>query len=309
MNFLNKCKIFFSTLFNSASNADKIILGQSIDGDEKTIPIQQVKDTKRVADKLLKGEVTQEVKELRYRDYLVSEHSRHYTVTGDEATKNSRISYSPNKFGGMNHEITGTIEDAINDNKTNYTLKINYDGIPRFNLIKYCTHFYVDLTKRKLLLYFDLMPNRNVATSKSFLNYVQSTILSSRLGGDFSIIPEIWFVSYKITAVQNFLKFTFKDLILNKIDQTDKEIVFEYTITKYTIDDLIEKYKVDELEQKYKTNARKHLPEDISTFNIIKCSICGKTITDREAEMNKEVCGELCCSDCMVTELTKNKEK
>ena len=313
MNILNKIRLFFVSLFSGLSKADNIIIGQSIDSDDKVIPAYQEKDTQRVANHLLKGEVTQEVKELRYRDYLVSENSRHYSVVGDTAIKNARISYSPKRFGGLNHNMglalgdMSKLQDALKK-EGEYTLKFKYEDTVRYNLSKFCTHFYIDLKNNKVSLYFDLLPNRNISTSKAFIHYIQQTMVSPKLGGEFNFIKEMWFVSYKISALQNYLKFTFKDMILKEIKTTDKELILEYTPTTYTMEDLIEKYKVEDLDKKYKEKAPKQLPtSDIesSIYTLSKCEICGKEVNQNEAKLNSYVVGKYCCSDCVFEESAK----
>ena len=307
MNILGKLRLFISSLFTGLSSADEIIIGQSSNGDDKVLPVQQVKDHKRVADKLLKGEVSQEVKELRYRDYLISETSRHYKVSDNEAQK-LKIHYNPNYFGGYNHSICNGLGD--DDNKEEFTLKFEYEDVPRFNLSKYCTHFQVNTKSKQIMLFFNLIPNRNIGTSKAFIKYLEQSMISSRLGGDFWFLKTMWFVSYKITALQNYLKFTFKDLLLTNIDHTDKEIILTYGFESYEMENLIEKYKVEELEEKYKNKEPKHLPHsDIEYDIILKCEKCGKPLTQNEGELNKKVCGKYYCSECLFTETMNNNLK
>lgn len=308
MNLLRELRLFAANLFGGLSKADSVIMGQNAGNNDKVMPVHQVKDNQRVAHSLLKGEETQAVKELRYRDYLVSERSRSYSVHGDEAMKTSRISYTANYFGGLNHSLCLGIDDP--DNKEEYTLKIEYNDVPRFNLSKYCTQFYVDLVNKNISLYFNLLPNKNITTNKAFLNYINQSMFSFKLGGEFSELKKIWFVSYKISSLQNYLKFTFNDLILNQIDHTDKDLILKYTFKDYEIEDLIGKYKVDELDEKYKNKDPKHLPTTDIEYEILsKCEVCGKTITETEAAISDEICGKHCCSECIFIEMGNNLNK
>ena len=59
-------------------STEDIVFHQSgLDGDSGTSIIKQVQD-KRVSEALLKGEITQEVQELRYRTYKVDKESKTY---------------------------------------------------------------------------------------------------------------------------------------------------------------------------------------------------------------------------------------
>lgn len=305
MSILREVRLFFANLFSGLNKADSIIIGQNSDDDGKLISVQQTKDTQRVAQHLLKGEITQEVKELRYRDYLVSEQSRNYMIHGDEAVKGHRSDQIPNYFGALNHQICSGINEK--NEKEEYTLNFEYEDIPKFRLNKYCTQFYVDLKNNVINLYFNLLPNKDIATNKAFLNYIEKSILSPKLGGEFSSLNKIWFVSYKITALQNYLKFIFNELALMEIKRDDKNLILNYRFKTYEVQDLIGEFKVEELEKKYKTNAPKKLPTtDIEYNTFTKCKICGKIISETEAKLSKEVCGEECCSECIFEKMKNN---
>lgn len=308
MSILNNLKYFIAQLFSGIKSADNIITGQKTDSGDKLSPIHQEKDTQRVANHLLKGEVTQEVKELRYRDYLVSESSRHYRVSGDEAHK-IHITYTKTQFGGINHEICSGFDGETNS----HTLKIIPEGTPRFDLSKHCSHFYVNLKDNdhyKISLYFDLTPNKDIATSKAFLNYIQNSIMTgSRLGGDFHKLSKIEFVTYKISSVENFIKYIFDDLTLTAINPTEKELELVYCAGNVTVENLIEKYKVEDLQEKYETKAKKYLPTGDVESNLYICELCGQPIAKSDGDLNLQLVNKFCCTECSVKELIKtNKE-
>ena len=73
---VNKIRLFFYSLFYGLKGTEDIVFHQTgINGDGGTSIIKEVED-KRVSKALLKGEVTQEVEELRYRTYLVDKESK-----------------------------------------------------------------------------------------------------------------------------------------------------------------------------------------------------------------------------------------
>ena len=72
----NNIKLFFYDLLYGMKATEDVVFHQSGSGDgDGTSISKQVEDT-RVSKALLKGEVTQEVEELRYRTYLVDKESK-----------------------------------------------------------------------------------------------------------------------------------------------------------------------------------------------------------------------------------------
>lgn len=295
MKFIRNLKLFFYSIFFGLKEGDKMVTGQASDSSDKTIPIVQLKQRHNVAQNLLKGEITQEVKELRYSDYLVSEESRNYVVSGSEATKTKRKGYEPQIFGGLNHEICG----GIASDTSTYTLKFAYVDVPRFDLSKYCTQFNINLKNMEVILHFSKIPNKNISTSKAFMNYLGRSFQSASFGGELSKIKEMSFVTYKIADMPNFIKFTFRDLILREQHEERNEILLNYKFSWFYRDNLIEKYKVTELEEKYKQKAPKlNSNTEIEVENYVPCEICGTPILMRESELHYELCNKRCCNKC-----------
>lgn len=310
MNIWNNIRLFFSSLFQGLASADDVIQGHINDDSEKTIGIHQVKDIHRVAPALLRGEVTKEVAELRYRDYLVSEASRHYDKYGNLTTYGLYYTNEGNnyKFTGVNHEICASITDSNVFTQSSYTLKITYEDSVKFLLEKYCDNFSVD--KNFITLRFSTLPNRNVITSKAFCNYLKTEMMNNSLGGTYSRLKEIKFVSYKISSIPNYLEFKFEDLILTEVffDDEKHECVMKYSANFYTVEDLTKKYVVDELKDKYSNKEAKYLPQESFNVEYKLCEICGSPmLMEAEGKMNQEICGKFCCTSCCCDELMKKE--
>lgn len=315
MNFLNKIKIWFNALMYGLSDADKLIQGQVTDVNERHISINQLKDNQRVSHALLKGELTKEVRDLRYRDYLVAENSRRYNVQGDNAFSD-RISILdeknsiPKRFSGLNHEICASIQETVDvDVPSSYTLKFIYANSVKFLLEKYCSHFSVD--ENYITFYFSAIPNRNVVTSKAFCNHLNSMVVDfNKMGGEYSEIKEVWFVSYKITAVPNYTKFNFFDLKINSIQINNNEFLIRYKYSNRKVENLLDKYAIEDLKEKYQVKAEKYIPNsDIETYSIQnKCECCGREITYNEGKMNQAIVNKFCCGECLTKELIKTKD-
>ena len=105
---INKIKNFFYGLFNGMDAAEKEISTTSKDKD-KTVPIERQQETNSMADAMLKGVVTEELKEMRYRDYKVSRNSEHYSYIGNglAVKKDDKLKphYRGSLYGGSSDVI------------------------------------------------------------------------------------------------------------------------------------------------------------------------------------------------------------
>ena len=96
--FFNSIKNIFHNFFWGLKTADEIILQQNDSSVPGSAIVQEVND-KRVSKALLKGEVTQEVEELRYRTYLVDREAKTYEyVAPTLAFKKEYEKDNDNKF-------------------------------------------------------------------------------------------------------------------------------------------------------------------------------------------------------------------
>lgn len=312
MSFLTNIKIWIHSLFHGMSDANDLIQGQSIDIADKQIGVHQNKNTtQRVSPALLRGEVTKEVVDLRYRDYMVSEGSRYYNANGEKTINNGILNIPnniPTKFSGLNHEICNSIQESKVDSSCKHTLKFEYTENVKYQLDKYCEHFSVD--GDYITLYFNAIPNRNIITSKAFCNYINKLITSEKFGGEYLHLSEIWFVTYKITKVPNYTKFRFLDLVLSEAKINKNELILKYKASYVKTENLLEKYTSEDLKKKYEVKAEKHLQEDLVVFDIQnRCEVCGKEIPMEDGIMNKSVIGKFCCGECLVSELIKMKNQ
>ena len=308
MNILNNIKLWFTSVFYGLSAGDDLLRGQNVENDSHAISINQEKDIHRVAPALLNGEITQEVVDLRYRDYTVAENSRNFqVVNGDNAHKvRAEITNIPPIFSGVNHMLYGGMQDTL-DEKESFTLKIEYNNSVRFLLEKYCDHF--SINGKEISLYFLAKPNRNLITSKPFCTYASRLMTNSTLGGEYNKLAKIWFVSYKISAVPNYVKFEFNNLIITNIQIENDELKFTFVAESVNIDDLTSKYVSESLREKYKAKAPKHIPNEIVVEEVQNvCEICGKEILSSEGMMNKSINNKFCCTDCLCKELIKKQE-
>lgn len=241
--------------------------------------IEQKVNNKRLSVDLLRGEVTQQVEELRYRDYLVSEESRNYKYIGNgEAVKIK----STNEFNGKikftqkNERIVNDILSELNRIGTNedslerYTLKITYKEFPRFKLERYCKWFEVDVNEKdnrfKISLHFYAQPDSSITSNKMFLNEIKKVLngdIKNELNDD---LDNIFFITDSVEGERNYVSYNFTNLKIESFEKLKDEYIINYSSENYKRVDLLEKMKSNTMEEKYKNKERKEI--DTSVYKI-----------------------------------------
>lgn len=270
---------------------------------------QQVADHS-VAKALLRGELTQEVIDLRYRTYAVARESRHYNYFSPTLTKKKGVNdYKFAKDSIMPDDEYELL--TIQDNKvdietvTDSLLRIGDDGkfidkqceyniifkrendiIPRFRLENFVTKIVVkkgnDEWTAVLDMYVSKYPNDKVMSSKPFIRELER-IIDDGHRSDIFDIKTISFDTYKAYRLDDMLHFEFGDIRLERI----VEFNGSYVIRVFTniIDggsDKTSEYYSERMAKKYENKERKELtinfdPE--AQIRTYKCADCGKEVT------------------------------
>ena len=135
--------------------ADSEIMGSKSVEDNDTSIHQEVSD-ERVAKHLLKGEVTQEVEELRYRTYKVDKESQNYKYLGNGIAVKEKDSEKPTertkfKFTQENEAICESVLESLNQvgkhGVERYRFEIDYKEFVRFKVEKFITKVDVDINE------------------------------------------------------------------------------------------------------------------------------------------------------------------
>lgn len=282
--------------------------------------ISQNVESGRLSDALLKGVVTKQVEELRYRDYKVAEESRKYKYIGNGiAIKEKNENTSSNiKFIQNNRQLCSGVLDELKrvDEKIygidTYTLNILYDDITRFKLEKYCLRFMFESTKESssLVLYFDSLPDVYDKTSKSFINELEGMQGMGKPSNVFKSVKQVIFVTSKVNGEKDFVRYTLSDLKIESWGKDEQKFYVKYSVGVSSREDLTEKFKSDELESRYEqkapkeTSSMKNVTLDLKKY---KCSECGTLISDTDAMISYEVMGKRLCTKCWERYLLSEK--
>lgn len=308
--FWFKIKFFCLSLFGGMKNTEDITLHQTgLNVDPGNVIDQQINDH-RVAKSLLKGEITQEVIDLRYRTYAVARESEHYNFFSPTLAKKKRDNdYKFNKKSVVSDDdreivtIQSNKAEVVNlndslamvdkDGKYNdsydvqYTINVTYkDNIePRFNIKKYINKIVVKKGNNEysavLDLYFSIYANKYDVISKPFITELDK-IMNNGVRSDIFDIDTLSFVTHKAYRLCDMLQFKFGDFQLDRIIIYNGSYVVRF-ITNI-IDggtDLTEQYYSENMAKKYENKEKKELTLNWSpdmNFRTYKCADCGKTV-------------------------------
>ena len=172
---MSKIKKYFLNLWYGLpfgmKAADTEIMGNK-SVDDNGVTIQQEVSDQRVAKHLLKGEVTQEVEELRYRTYKVANESENYKYLGNgvavkEEKEERPIDRKRHRFTQDNENICQSVLDSLkqvgNYGVEKYRFEIDYDAFVRFKVEKFATKVDVNINDETGLiettLHFNMEPD------------------------------------------------------------------------------------------------------------------------------------------------------
>lgn len=309
-------KLWYAFMFGLRGTETEA-LGQKSSSISENDGIHEVIQSRRLSDALIKGEVTEEVEELRYRDYTVSNESKKYEYIGEgEAVKKEEvpIDYNNFSFAQENTVICNGVLDEIHRvgeyGRDTYTLNIIYDVIPRFRLEKYCKMIDVEFTDGVpvITLHFSSMSDKYDVTSKQFINEF-SKILENieyfKDNHDFcSSLLEINFITYKSYGEDDLIAYKFQGLTCIGVINDSLEYRLLFKADSFSRENLIAKFYSDTMAKKYEQHASKKLEynfyEDKRTET---CDICGEEMSVYDADITRGTFGYSMCIKCLEKKL------
>jgi len=280
LNYMNKLfnklkNIFYSLPFGLKA-ADTEIMGSNNSGIGNDTVVQQQVNDKRVAKHLLKGEITKEVEELRYRTYKVDRETNNYEYVGHGVAVKKEEKKENNKTIKFSQENKLICDDVLTElsrvdsyGVDKYTVRIDYISPVRFKLQEFLTLVDVlikDGEKAVTTLHFSDVRNPQEFKSKPFVTELEKleeifnrndTYGLSR--NDFaSSIMCMNFTTFKATDRQpDVVSYSFVSPELIGVHHENGEFKLLYQWKDYTVIDLTDKFFNAELEEKYKKKEKK----------------------------------------------------
>ena len=277
---MNKVVNFFKRILYALpfglKGADAEINGSGADSDG-TILSQNVNDG-RVSTHLLKGEVTQEVEELRYRTYKVERESYNYKYIGNGIAVKKEKDAKTNdviKFKQENKLICNSVLDELKNIDSygfeTYNINLTYNLMPKIKIEKFITDIDVNIriseNKALTTLNFSSIPNPSEFTSKPFVASLKALYEAYNNkdmryvnNSDFNMISTMFFVTTNMDDDEfNAVSYNFCDPVITNVEQNNAEYKITYSWGKYDRTDLTDKFYVKELDEKYKKKAKKDI--------------------------------------------------
>ena len=233
-------KIFYRFLYAlpfGMKAANDEILAQKSTSDSNDVGIHQVINQNRVVHDLIKGEVTEQVEELRYRTYLIEHESKKYKYLGDgiavkeEKTDNNwGLNNDIDKnfnFTQPNNEIIGSVEDELDRigkyGKRVFTLQLKSKNFTN----KFNNEEYVLLTSvnnnngyLNINLVYSIYPNKYDPISRMLINQLEDALNGNiRTNDSVCDFDSLIFVTNKAIGEEDYKKYSFFNLKLSSISK------------------------------------------------------------------------------------------
>lgn len=312
--FFNEFKIWVHSLAAATKNVETQTLSQvNVDSVEGGINVVQDvnQGVHELAKALLRGELTEEVKQLRYRNYKVDREAKKYkyfsptlALKKKEGKDNKFISFD--KSDGLevitiqyNYAISEDVLDAIKQienggrgKKTKYKFEFKRDFIPRFRMEEFAKKVVVkrlDETHAILDFYFSKYPERffrrsddKSFRSKVFIHEIES-IRDKGVKSDMLDVEELRFVTNHAYKQYDLMEFVFKNIMFREVAEFDGDYILRFKASiEHDGIDLTAAFYNKEMAEKYENKEKKELVLDVSGGAPIEtyvCSDCGKVVT------------------------------
>lgn len=275
---------------------------------------QEVND-QRVSKALLKGEVTQQVKELRYRTYKVDREAKQYeyfspTLAKKRDKNDSKfVSYENSENLKVitiqhNEQKTETIEEAlerVDENELEYTnplkeynICINRTCVTRYRIEEFLKRLVVkqstENNKVVLDFYVSKYQDDKNLFSKGFLKEIDN-IINGKINNDMIDIQSVYFVTNHAFQLNDMLEFEFNNLKFIKIVEYDGNYILKFKANMVKNgNDLTDKYYCKEMAENYKEKKKKDIVLNLADFGkVYTCEMCGKQIVYNEHVINSVI--------------------
>lgn len=305
----SKIRSFMFYLFWGLKSADKIAFTTKENSLNDGSVLEQQNEDNVVYKDLLRGEVTQEVKELRHEMYFSERKSHKYKYLGNGiVTKKNDIFDYPGKIDKTdgfplqilqpNIEDTGTLSENLAEsdyrlkNKKEFTIDIERDFIPRFRLEEFTNKLVVkriNETAVMLDFYTPIYKSQFNTVHKLFLKELEK-IYMGNVRSDVIDLKQVEFISFRAFGTDDLKKYTYNNV------EFDNILIFDgHYVIKFTADivndgeDLIDEFYCEEEEEKSRNHAPRNNNGGCIDFTMALC----KANDDYDYKQAEELIGDL----------------
>lgn len=216
---------------------------------------------------LLRGEVTQDVEDLRYSTYVVDRESTNYLYIGEGKAKKieRNISNENINMGIKIEEITKDVLSSIKDYENNYdtgtsyTVNFEYDDFPIYQLNRIANYLKVVKNKKRneCLLFFELLSDEFDISKRKFISHLRKIYedKTNSLDRAYRLMGKpnkISFVTYKSDNEYDLIKYEISGLHVCDILCDNGNIIVKMLFENIDRVDLIEKFYSERQDKRYK---------------------------------------------------------
>lgn len=310
---LTKLKKYLYGFFFGLKNADSEMFSSKHTSNSDSNYIQQIKET-NVGKDLLKGEVTQEVEDLRYSTYSVYKESNQYEYIGNGISikkERGNIDYNNFKFVQRNKLFCKSVYESLNDEEVNdldgFTLTFTYNDVNRFKIERYVEYITVHIVNgvANLTLRFNKDYDISTPLTRMFYNELMKLSNDSIKSNEFTNLNSVFFTTFKAQGEDDLVMYSFSNLCYNGYEMLDNFVNIKYSTNVFNREDLTEKYFSKNQREKYDKKISKE-KRVTSVSNIIdyKCSECGSNMNQYDYDITKHEYGRSLCIKCLEKYLT-----
>lgn len=307
--------IFFHSLFRGMKSADDKTMGVTREGKIADNAIEEQIQEQGVLNDLLRGEVTQEVMELRDSNYRVFRHADDYQYLGNgnvvEKVKNMLQDdlkvFNPEGYKILLVQdnkliVKGFVESTENvesegdvvkeDKDERYTLKIERDVFPRFFIEKWVKKVVVRQGNEnlKLDLYCSSYARQFNPTDSIFINEMMQIYGKKTRNIDTVDINSLSFITDKAYGAKDLMEYCFDDMKYEGMNMYDKDFVVTYSTNQvFGLTDITDQFKTKEMDEKYATKARKKDALELSFEDIVDTQAQDTLDTDEALNLLKSL--------------------
>ena len=291
----------FYSFFGGMKSSEDIILHSNVNDDGCNQSITQEVNSERISKALLRGEVTQEVGELRYRTYMVDKESKDFeyyapTLAIRKDKQDNRFIKYDNSDGEaliLSQENKPKVETVLETLKqvggrgvkTEYTIHIKRGfTTPRYRLERYIKRLDIkgeeyghDIIDIYVTKYF----NPTDFTSKGFVKSIEKTLVDKKTP-DFLEFKSIYFTTSGAYGEEDLTEVSITNLKYIETKEFDGNYIIRFSgdvVSKKV--DLTKKYYSKTMDEKYKTNEKKDVALHLNDYlkkDTYKCEKCGKEV-------------------------------
>lgn len=307
---------FFYGLGFGMKNAESEMLLSKNSSNSESSYVQQIKE-QNIGKDLLKGEVTQEVEDLRYSTYKVYKESNNYEYLGDGvAIKKEKKDFNINNFSFVQRNkifcksVYESFEESVED-MDKFTLTVVYETSPRFKIERFTecltvrgVNGNIDITFR-----FNKAYDINSPITRMFYNELMKLENTERGNEIYSDnITNLCFTTYKAQGEDDFIMYIFNNLQPKSYEFLEQYVNITFTTNDFTRQDLTEKFFSKNQQDKYTMKMSKDrtisflVPE-----SKYRCSECGEEMNQFDYEITSYDFGRGLCLKCLEKYLTLDK--